>query len=458
MSRPSFIALLAAAAALGPATLVAATSAQMITPLSMSVAGGESKVFSARFYDAVGTPAAGQTVRFVNDACGRFGNGSFQMDVTTDTSGVASATFTATYPPGIVCDVIATSGVSVRWQVITYPISLVYFTVTTDPSPTRPGKPYTLVVTPMLGTYKLYNIDVSARVMPGSIAATLEPATLVSSGKSAKAEFLVTPENRLGDYSIDVRHYGLTQRIKISAPAEPWQDMWWAGQGENGWGVSVVQHDDKLFSVIYAYDSAGKPTWYVIPAGTWNAERTEFSGDVYVPRGSPYSAYDVSKFAPGAPVGHATFTFTTLTDATLDYTIDGVAGHKALSRQDFGPADPPAIPAFGDMYWGGVSQNGWGIAVLQQYRSLFNVWFTYDETGAPTWFVMPDGTWVDSSTYVGYMYRTTGSPWLGRPYSASALQVNRVGNFRMRLGPGGSSFDYTIDGKSGSLSLARQPF
>ena len=59
---------------------------------------------------------------------------------------------------------------------------------------------------------------------------------------------------------------------------------------ENGWGMSVVQHRDLLFSVIYAYDAAGKPIWYVMPGGTWNEAKTAFRGALYVPTGTPYSA------------------------------------------------------------------------------------------------------------------------------------------------------------------------
>jgi hypothetical protein len=56
--------------------------------------------------------------------------------------------------------------------------------------------------------------------------------------------------------------------VAIAASEAPWQDLWWSGSVENGWGMSVVQHRDQLFSVIYAYDAAGAPTWYVMSGGT----------------------------------------------------------------------------------------------------------------------------------------------------------------------------------------------
>jgi lipoprotein-anchoring transpeptidase ErfK/SrfK len=110
------------------------------------------------------------------------------------------------------------------------------------------------------------------------------------------------------------------------------------------------------------------------------------------------------------------------------------------------------------MWWGGMAQDGWGVALLQQYRALFAVWFTYDASGAPTWLVMPSGDWTDAQTYAGRIYRTHGSPWPGASYDASKLQTTDVGSFRLRFAGDGATFNYVVDGQGGSLPLARQPF
>src|SRR5207247_4271365 len=101
------LALAAAASAFFPLGAGAATSAQLVTPQAVSVAGGESQVFSVRFYDALGRPAVGETVQFFNDACGSFSNGGFLMSVPTDATGMASVDFTAMSPAGITCWVTA---------------------------------------------------------------------------------------------------------------------------------------------------------------------------------------------------------------------------------------------------------------------------------------------------------------------------------------------------------------
>ena len=77
----------------------------------------------------------------------------------------------------------------------------------------------------------------------------------------------------------------------------------------------------------------------------------------------------------------------------LDYTINGVSGQKAIERQIFGPADATPVATYGDLWWGGAAQNGWGVAISQQYRTLFAVWYTYDASGHTVWYVLPGGSW-----------------------------------------------------------------
>ncbi|HXN16033.1 MAG TPA: hypothetical protein VN878_06630 [Usitatibacter sp.] len=434
----------------------AAASVQALTPLYVSIPGGESRVFSVRFLDPLGRPAANEMVQFGNDACGNFENGLFNMSVATNADGVASARFTA-FDQGIACWVIASAGAQVRFDVLTYRPANVVLSAATEPPQRRPGQPFMLLVTAWSGASRLSDIDIRARVLPGSASASLAPA-LANTGQHGSAAFALTPDGRLGDYEIELQFRDRLEHVSMRSPPTPWQDLWWSGISENGWGMSVVQHRDMLFAVIYAYDAAGKPTWYVMPGGQWNEAHSAFSGVLYVPRGSPYYAYDAAHFVVPPPIGSATLTFSDLNNVVLDYAIGGVSGRKAITRQAFGPADVTQPPGIGDMWWGGSTQNGWGIAVLQQYRSLFSVWFTYDENGAPTWFAMPSGSWSDAKTWEGRLYRSTGSPWLGSSYDPAALRVFDVGRFRMRFDTDSATFDYVIEGRAGTIALTRQSF
>lgn len=437
----------------------AASSGQAITPINVSVLGNETKTFSVQFLDAAGRPAAGENVQFVNDACGWFASGNAVANVRTDANGVASTPFTA-FNQGITCWLIASAPpAQVQFNVLTYTAAQVYMTASLDPTQPKPGQRFTITSSVMAGLYKLAAQDVSVKVLPGTASAVISPGT-ANTGDNGTVDFNVTPDARIGDYEIEFTWRGKSQRLPVKAPLEPFKDMWWSGTAENGWGMSIVQHDDVLFSVIYAYDAAGKPTWFVMPGGEWNAAKTAYHGSLYRPHGAPFTAYDSSKFAVGDAIGDATLTIVDGSTLTLEYTIDGIAGRRTITRQLFGAEEAPALAAdHGDMWWGGKAQNGWGIALLQQYRTLFGVWFTYDGNGAPTWFVMPGGFWSDGSTYEGRLYRTIGSPWLGARYDASMFKSLDAGPFKMRFAADGSAtLDYTVDGHAGSLALSRQPF
>lgn len=246
--------------------------------------------------------------------------------------------------------------------------------------------------------------------------------------------------------------------VAFAVPAADYQDMWWAGAAENGWGASLVQHRDTIFAVVYAYDNAGKPIWYVMPGGSWDAAHKAYSGALFSPRGSPFFAYNAAALVVGNAVGNATLRFTDPDHAVLEFSIGGVTGTKLITRQSFGDSKAYA-PVRGDMWWGGDSQNGWGIASLAQGSKLFSVWFTYDAAGAPTWFVMPNGAFsLADRRFEGRIFRTTGSQWLGAPYNAAQLQVIDTGAFRFDFSGETARFGYSADGHGGTLELVRQPF
>lgn len=246
--------------------------------------------------------------------------------------------------------------------------------------------------------------------------------------------------------------------IPGSTTSTNYQDMWWAGQAENGWGMAILQHETRLFAVIYAYDAAGRATWYVMPGGTFNTNQTAITGSLYRPTGTPFHAYNASALVVGEPVGTVTLTFSNSSNATMAYTVSGLSGTKTLTRQSFanGMTTPTATKS--DMWWGGSAQNGWGISILQQGQSLFSAWFTYNDAGQATWFVMPGGSWTTQDTYEGRIYRTTGSAWAGAAYNPAALVVTDAGTYKLRFTGTTAFFDYSVDGRTGTMALSRQSF
>jgi hypothetical protein len=246
------------------------------------------------------------------------------------------------------------------------------------------------------------------------------------------------------------------------------QDLWWGGPRAAGWGVSITQHRQQLFNVFFVYDDAGNPTWYVQPQPQWHAfYGTELVDSLYSPHGTPWFAYNAAKFSVGPAAGTVQYTFRSERDATFRATfgssgpiIFGGGAPMSLQRQPFGRNEPAPIEGVGDLWWGGIEQNGWGVAIAEQGGTLFIVWFTYDEEGAPTWFVMPGGEWGGDPTYSGTIYRTRAvhvtSPV---PYDPSQLRVTPVGEFSLHFADRDhATLAVEIEGRRISLALVRQPF
>ena len=255
---------------------------------------------------------------------------------------------------------------------------------------------------------------------------------------------------------------GGTGTIPAAAPGPlNYSDMWWAGDAEDGWGMSIQQHGNIQFVAIYVYDSAGKPTWYVLPNGSWNSTFTTYTGPIYQPTSAPLNNYTPATFVVPPSPGTVTITYASASTATMQYTINGQSGTKAISRQVFGKGTAPLT--VGDMWWAGSTQDGWGINLVQQAGAVFAVWYTYGTDGKPTWFVLPDGTWA-GNTYSGTMYSTTGSAWLGVAYNKNLLAAAIAGTLSFNFANANNAtmnYSFTAGpfaGTTQAKSIVRQPY
>jgi hypothetical protein len=251
-----------------------------------------------------------------------------------------------------------------------------------------------------------------------------------------------------------------TTSSTCSAPnsGQNYQDMWWS-PGENGWGLTITQHRDVLFLAWFLYDPDGTPSWVVMSSGTWNAAHTTYSGNVYIPQGSWFRSYDGGRFNVGPSAGTASITFSGPSNATLTYNVNGLSGTKQIERLLFGPVNTAPIGNYGDMWWAGLAEDGWGLVLSQQYHNLFATWFTYDQAGQTTWYVMSGGSWTSANRYSGELYRTRGTQVLGAPYSQAAFQVTQVGTLTIQFSDSDhATMTYTVDGFTQSKSISRLGF
>ncbi len=364
---------------------------------------------------------------------------------------------------------MASPGVNLRIALYD-PAELALAPLPGDPLVTVAGQPFRVGVRVTFRDLALGAMRATFSAEGSSPAGVSELQAQATSDADGKAYANAIANDEGGTYSIVASVDGVTKRISVNqagtAVVSPFQlppkaqGMWWSPL-ENGWGMSIVQHGGKLFVVLYAYDDLGKPVWFVMPTGRWNANFTRYAGELYSPRGSPFFQYDAARFEAGLSAGSIAITFdnpVNPVNAAIEYSIAGMTGYKLLVPQSFGVDAGAGMGPRTDMWWGGANQNGWGVAILQQGDTLFNVWFTYDATGAPTWFVMPGGHWTSANTYEGSIYRTLGSPWLGRGYDASRLKVFDAGPYRLRFDGDSATLDYSVDGRAGSLRLDKQPF
>ncbi len=165
------------------------------------------------------------------------------------------------------------------------------------------------------------------------------PATLIQAG---------TVSLRFSDASNGTLSYALANgqgasfamtRQAFGAAVAPshanYSDLWWGGTAQDGWGLTLNQHDDTLVAIWYTYGLDGKPVFYFVPDGTWTGGAT-LTGSVYATTGTPFGLpYDATQFSITA-VGSVTLSFTDISHATFTYSIDGVATQsKPLVRQAF---------------------------------------------------------------------------------------------------------------------------
>jgi cytochrome c553 len=114
-----------------------------------------------------------------------------------------------------------------------------------------------------------------------------------------------------------------------------YSDLWW-NPNENGWGFNIVQHGagGNIFSVMYTYDTDGRPLWFVLPGGSWSSS-TLFTGAWYRVVGPAFtSPFDASQ-VNATQVGTATVTFIDASHASLSFTVNGTTVVKPITRQPF---------------------------------------------------------------------------------------------------------------------------
>jgi lysyl endopeptidase len=123
--------------------------------------------------------------------------------------------------------------------------------------------------------------------------------------------------------------------------------------------------------------------------------------------------------------------------------------------------DPPVTAAvdYTDLWWN-PAESGWGLNLIQHAsRNIFGVWYTYGDSGKRTWYVLPGGTWVDSNTFTGTLYATTGPASDAAKFDAQRTKATSVGTATLRFSDANNgTWSYSVGGLSGTKPIARQSY
>ncbi len=134
---------------------------------------------------------------------------------------------------------------------------------------------------------------------------------------------------------LDLAYPALANFLSPSpAPSTDYTDLWW-NPDESGWGLNVTQHATRMiFAVWYTYGDDRKPAWFVLPSGNWTSSNT-YTGLLYSVSGPPFNGAFDPTLVHSTAVGTGTLTFTDADHGTWSYTVNGVSGTKAITRQPY---------------------------------------------------------------------------------------------------------------------------
>jgi hypothetical protein len=277
--------------------------------------------------------------------------------------------------------------------------------------------------------------------------------------------------------SIATNFFGYSVAVGAAAAAN-FQGLWYASpaESESGWGINFAHQGDAIFASWFTYDLTGKGWWLVT---TTNKTAPNVYGGTILQVTGP--AFDAVPFpAVGSPggatatsVGEAVLAFLDANNGLFQYTVNGVAQTKAITRQQFGPmptcsfgtqTNPALATNYQDLWWAAPagSESGWGINFTHQGDTIFATWFTYDHDHTPMWLVVTAQK-TQPGTYSGMLFRTTGPPFNAVPFPPTGSPGGTtgviVGTATFTFSDGNNAtFAYSVNGVSQSKAITREVF
>jgi hypothetical protein len=173
---------------------------------------------------------------------------------------------------------------------------------------------------------------------PGRVTRTQAGTADVLVSRADALTFVATVDGKRIAKSLSRQVYSLPIPMcdtDITPGALPiYQGLWW-NPAESGWGLNITHQANVLFITWFTYDTDGSPTWFV-GSDVFKDGNGIYSGTLYKTFGPPMTAspWDPAKVTR-MPVGNVTLAFRDDDNGLFSYTVNGVSGSKAITRQVF---------------------------------------------------------------------------------------------------------------------------
>ena len=136
--------------------------------------------------------------------------------------------------------------------------------------------------------------------------------------------------------------------------------------------------------------------------------------------------------------------------------------HLAAFLATFAIAFPAAGTTYStdytDLWWGGTSESGWGINLIQQGEVIFATMFVYASDNTAHWYSASALLPVGGSTtlFSGDLTESRG-PWLGGPtFDPNAVTRTTVGAMAVAFsGPNNAALSYSVNGVQVNKQITR---
>ncbi len=253
-------------------------------------------------------------------------------------------------------------------------------------------------------------------------------------------------------------------------PEATYQALWWAfpAGSESGWGVNLAHQGNTIFATWFTYGADGNGMWLVMS----NADRVSpgvYSGQIFRTTGPPFSNFTSGAVINVTAVGNGTFTFSSTTRGSFNYTVNGITQTQEIIRQEYSTpvphctagGTPAGPPNYQDLWWRSPAgqESGWGLNITHQGDILFATWFTYGADGTGMWLVIPDARRSGVETFTGPIYRTRGNAFNSAPWNVNSVVVTQVGTVTLTFTDSNTGiFAYTVDGITQTKPITRQVY